>query len=349
MLGSKNTVTFILAALFCFCCVDAGYSWKRLPPLAYNRTDLASVAVGDVLFMTGGCDADQSGCQNNQLVGPVSIYTPGTKTVDVLPINLSIPRYRHSAVLSGSMLYVIAGRGVNDTALNETEVIDTTSRTISAGVPIPSARSDCPGFVYFGLVYIFGGYDDQYTTLDDGWIFDPSTNTWNASSLKFNTARGDFVAVAYNDRVYAIGGFDFQYLPLNTVEVFNGAEWFLLRANMFSARGDFCAGVLSSRLVVIGGESRDRMNSSIQVILNTVESYGDGDLSWRNETIHMDTDRYRMGYETLNGDVYCVGGHDDNGSATNIMEALTGAGSVLPANLWILVGMIILSMTTLLA
>lgn len=117
-----------------------------------------------------------------------------------------------------------------------------------------------------GKMYVVGGFDTSYNTLDTVEVFDPATGRFTVNpAMKLPAPRGDVGCNAVGSVLYVHGGY---YDPTgvfaggnhhNTTfayDLSNPAAGWVRKADMNWARGDHAFSVLSGgRLLVAGGES----------------------------------------------------------------------------------------------
>eukprot|EP00746_Dinoflagellata_sp_MGD_P052368 gnl/MRDRNA2_/MRDRNA2_23176_c0_seq1.p2 gnl/MRDRNA2_/MRDRNA2_23176_c0~~gnl/MRDRNA2_/MRDRNA2_23176_c0_seq1.p2 ORF type:complete len:157 (+),score=32.13 gnl/MRDRNA2_/MRDRNA2_23176_c0_seq1:368-838(+) len=134
------------------------------------------------------------------------------------------------------------------------------------------------------------------------------------------TSRASAAAVVLHDKLYVIGGNN-DSGPLDTVEVFDGANWTTAKA-MPTARGSLAATVLNSRIYAVGGfalppRGRGRMQ------IATTESF-DG-VTWSSEPV-MPTKRGGLAAATLGTQFFAFGGGNDIAQVyLNVTEVFTAS------------------------
>ena len=131
------------------------------------------------------------------------------------------------------------------------------------------ALSDHGSVVRDGKIYVFGGYNEDYSVVKSKTF---SIDTRDGGKIEdltsMLTARGDVAAVRYDhgkiDAAYLIGGFNGDNnfcAPLPTVERydFKSNEWTESTSdeiNLSSERGDKAAVVMDKVILTIGGEDK---------------------------------------------------------------------------------------------
>jgi len=105
------------------------FLWRRRRDLPEPRSDfaLAPDSRNDYMYMVGGCSG-QNVPDCNKMTDGIWRYDQTTDDyVNMKP--LSKPRYRHGAVVMGDSLYVFGGLGVNDTFIDQIEVLHIKTNT----------------------------------------------------------------------------------------------------------------------------------------------------------------------------------------------------------------------------
>jgi hypothetical protein len=119
-----------------------------------------------------------------------------------------MPTARHhaaSAVVDGN-IYVMDGRltgSLVNVDVNEkyNPVLDDWTTDLQ---PMPSKRSGVAATSVNGLIFVFGGEQNQ-GTFDNNKRYDVATDTWS-EELPMPTARHGLCIASYDYKIYAIGG-----------------------------------------------------------------------------------------------------------------------------------------------
>jgi hypothetical protein len=129
---------------------------------------------------------------------------------------------------------------------------------------MPTSRVDLGVAVVKGKIYAIGGESAANE------MYDPATDTWNASKASMPTPRKGFGIAAYQDKIYAIGGLtdsdDDYYEELTGVnEVYNPAtDTWENMTPMPTKRYGMDANVVEGKIYLIGGKNAsgwiDRVN-----------------------------------------------------------------------------------------
>lgn len=146
-------------------------TWTTEASLPSPRSDFAAVAVGNKIYVFGGCDGGD--------LNDVDVYDRSTGTWDTSPADLSVARSSLMAGRKGNVIYVMGGRvaGVVS-ALNES--YNTVKDTWSVGAPMPDVGCVVPGkgetgvYSHGGQIYVPGGGCPAFGTgTNTLWVFNP--------------------------------------------------------------------------------------------------------------------------------------------------------------------------------
>lgn len=289
--------------------------WASRNSLPGPLADHSAVAVGDEIYILGGGDP------NGTVLSQVLKYDP-TLHVYTFMAPMPGPRYRFGATLldngNDDTIYVVGGRrDSNENAtspINDLYIYNIPANTWSVGPPAPMVMSDtCAGSIA-GKVYAIGGYDQNYTILNENFEYDPASKAWTKLA-NMPTPRGDLFCVNFLGEVYALGGFYDQAFTANSfadeVESFNPATgvW-TSRPDMLTPRGDAGATVLpGNRIMVVGGEGDYDNSTSFKYPKHVNEVYYADDLTWV-EKAFIPTARFRTAAVSTGGLAFVIGGAD---------------------------------------
>ncbi len=183
----------------------------RSPPTTFeNRKYHSAVWTGSRMMVCGGKKDDAT------IFSDCISYSPTTNTwiSRLTPsVNLVYPRYRHSAVWTGSRLFIWGGTGVyvfhSDGALYNPNLSGSSAWTkISHGSTSPSAR-DASSAVWTGSKMIVwgGAYGYRPESTNTGYVYDPTTSKWSViSSVNAPSARWNHSAVWTGSKMIVWGG-----------------------------------------------------------------------------------------------------------------------------------------------
>ena len=323
-------------------------TWTTLPSLPTAVADVTATVLPsqNMIVLVGGCDGGQScssgpfcGCTN--VTNAVQIYNPSTETWMVGPPAPS-PRFRHSAALIDSKLYILGGRDIADNVLASVDVLDVSGPvsgwTWSANVAqIPTPRSDACAMVLSSPpgIYLVGGYTGTYSSLASIDIYTPGTG-WSAAA-PLATSRGDLGCAAINAQTgYVFGGFNDNAFcaPLNSLEEYSvGSNAWQTRASLAQGRGDKAAVAVDSRLFVIGGEIKNATSdcSKYSFPLQDVEVYDPSSNTWSQDTPIPDK-RFRFAAAHSGNAIYVFGGQGELIVSSDSYNVLSTAEALLIAS-----------------
>ena len=130
--------------------------------------------------------------------------------------------------------------------------------------PMTEKRSFSEAVCVNGEVYVFGGHDASYNSINSVEKYSPSTKTWKKVA-RMN--RQDFCACAFMDSVFVIGGSDNKTTTDSCLQFNTKDNSWKEVARMTNRRENAASAVFEERIVVSGG-------SDINFYyLNSVESY----------------------------------------------------------------------------
>ncbi|MCD4829355.1 MAG: T9SS type A sorting domain-containing protein [Candidatus Cloacimonetes bacterium] len=174
--GESGTSREILSDLWQY--TEGNSNWEERtpanPPPA--RKGHAATTWHDTMYACGGYT-------DTGVVMDVWKYDAATNEWTELPLggaNAPAPREYHSATVIGDDMYICGGLDADGMALG-----DLWRHSFSTG--LWEVREDylgaCSGhasFEYEGFLYIFGGYDSQYSSFrNDIWFYDPLADDWD--------------------------------------------------------------------------------------------------------------------------------------------------------------------------
>ena len=126
-------------------------TWSLAAPLPAARSDFAAVAVGNRIYVFGGCN-DAVRLSN------VDVYNPVTDTWSTAPADLpGGPRWVLQAGRIGNLVYVIGGADAAGAPTGLVEVYNTVRNTWSTGTPMPTPRGESGVYSHGDRIYVPGG------------------------------------------------------------------------------------------------------------------------------------------------------------------------------------------------
>jgi hypothetical protein len=314
-----------------------GYNYKHVwnprSAMLHNASDMTVTTVGDFIYLVGGCNAKQmwnaAGC------GGGGCYECGSLTKKTMKYSVKEntftyigdaprARFRHAAVAVGKKIYVFGGRAVDDSLVDEVDVLDTENgKWYSLTTKMTTPVSDNAGYEMDGKIYSVGGYSVYYgTAYQSVFEMDPAatTNTWTEKH-KMVLGRGDLGCAKMNSEVVCFGGFspvNQWKKPYKTLEIFSKStgKWALSPVNMTIERGDKAGAAICyknteskaddlCRLHIIGGETKDIKGNSVPV--TDVETF---DPVAKEITVGGDipNERFRFNAAVHGGSIFVFGG-----------------------------------------
>lgn len=315
---------------------SGGY-FLPLSPLPFARSDHTATAVGEVLYLFGGCDGAQDcaakgACKCSSITSDAVAYSPATDSYAPLT-PMPVARYRHIACAVGNVIYVFGGRELaSDNIITTTDAFDTvrgTWTTLPPAGDYPSGLgSDNSCTTVGNSVYLMGGYPQFYEpAFTSTFAFTPSAPApaplWVEKRGTMNTPRGDFASVGTADgRVFVYGGYStaagssWFCTPLSSVEVYNPVtdEWANSPATMLVPAAEKDDGLLlNGRVYAFGGETKEvAVNCTDSDIMPlkgvfSIDPSAPGGGTWRSEAT-LPTPIMRFAATELDGAVYIFGG-----------------------------------------
>jgi kelch-like protein 10 len=208
----------------CRCFNAVTKTWRDVTPMNQGRFFHCVAVLGDVLYVMGGTDNDNSTFKTGERYDP--------KTDRWSPIaDMNVARMFASATALNGKIYVVGGYCNDDrriycydVPLRSAEVYDplTNKWTLISDMRIGRKFFSCIAF--HGCVYAIGHLDfDDRSSMRSGEKYDPQTDTWSAIPDMI-TGRFSMATAVVDDKLYAIGGSQGLPRSTNRVEYFNEGE-----------------------------------------------------------------------------------------------------------------------------
>jgi N-acetylneuraminic acid mutarotase len=221
------------------------------------RTGYIAVWTGSEMIVWGGCDTN---CDNSLSTG--GRYNPGTNTwTATSTIKAPTARVNHTAVWTGSEMIVWGGTtimGVSNTGGRYNP--NTDNWTATSPTNAPAARYNHTAVWTGSEMIVWGGAIPSvggYVGLSSGGRYDPSTNSWTATSTtNAPTGRGAHRAIWTGNEMIVWGGSAHLFSILNTGGRYNPStdSWRSTSpTNAPSARVNHTAVWTGSEMIVWGG------------------------------------------------------------------------------------------------
>lgn len=240
-------------------------------------------------------------------------------------------------------IYLFGGLPVgNKPPLGLVQEYDPATNTWNKKKNMPLATHHAAIAAYNGKLYLFGGQAQlepggpTQIPLDKTWEYDPANDSWKALA-PMPTARTAAVAAEVGGKIYVLGGASVHpgqkivslgptvpHRSLDVNEVYDVAtNTWVTKMTMPTARNHAAAGVVNGKIYVIGG----RVGSSVIITssnTNVVEVYDPVTDLWGAAGLRMPTSRSGMGWATIKGKIYVVGGQIYDHEVFAVIRAVEG-------------------------
>ncbi|XP_071993242.1 kelch-like protein 12 isoform X2 [Engystomops pustulosus] len=239
--------------------------WSFLPSITRKRRYVATVSLGDRVYVIGGYDG-RSRLSSVECLD----YTSEEDGVwySVAPMN--VRRGLAGATTLGDMIYVSGGF---DGSRRHTsmERYDPNIDQWSMLGDMQTAREGAGLVVANGVIYCLGGYDGL-NILSSVERYDPHTGHWSHVTPMATKRSGAGVALL-NDHIYVVGGFD-GTAHLSSVEAYNiRTDSWTTMTSMTTPRCYVGATVLRGRLYAIAGYDGNSLLNSVECYDPVIDSW----------------------------------------------------------------------------
>ena len=217
-------ITIFISLLILFSCEDDGESnndekqissltFEQSTPISPRRMGASAVSYENEVYVIGGVykagpwidltTIDKFDNKSNQWV----------ELTDQV-----VGRHYHTTEVINGIIYIIGGRGINDSNVETVQAYNISTNTLSTMAPLSISRRQMNSVVYEGKIYVVGG--DTHAAGHTGAVevYDPSSDSWSNLS-PMPTARECDIALV-GDKIYAFGGYDGSS-GLRTVEIYD--------------------------------------------------------------------------------------------------------------------------------
>lgn len=238
---------------------DPVLEWTTHPGAATGRTEVATAAVGPLIFVIGGFT---SGSLATSMVEV--FHAAEERWVSATPY--PIPIHHTAAVSHGGIVYVFGG--YTTSAFVPTDLAfqyDPGSGLWTPLPRLPAARGAHAAAVVDGSVYLVGGVGANGSLIGEVHILHLETRTWTTGE-DMPTPRDHLGAAPLDGKLYVVGGRS-QSLTTNTgaLEVYDpGRNAWTPLPDMPTPRGGLAAAAWEGRLVVAGGERPDGTFAAVE-------------------------------------------------------------------------------------
>jgi N-acetylneuraminic acid mutarotase len=223
--------------------------WARGAPMPTARSELASAALGERIYVAGGIA--QLGTTT-----AFEAYDPGDDSWEELA---PLPEDLHHLAAAAAGGRVYATGGYADIAFSEKSrrswVYDPGVLQWTRAADLPAPRAAHAMAAIDGKLFVVGGVGPRAEEL---WVYDATTDRWEAARAPLPTPREHLAAAAIDGRLYVVGGRGPGAGNRATLEIYDppGDAW-TRGPDMPTARGGLTAAALEGRVHVTGGEDLD--------------------------------------------------------------------------------------------
>jgi N-acetylneuraminic acid mutarotase len=229
--------------------------------------------------------------------------------------------------LIGEKIYVPGGRLADGSPTDVLEIYDPRQDIWEKGTSLPKKISNYAMADFEGKLYIFGGWDGE-KPLTDVYVYDPEEDVWGART-PMAIARRDSIAVLVQSKILLLGGKNLKedffvheiYYPDRdgTQEI----PWEEIANNFLDT--PFCVQSLGE--ILISFSKSDRSEASVSYFLSQENQWVSGEII---EEFYV---KDGIASTSLQGNVYFLGGKDENMSITSFFAKYKGTYIVTFPNL----------------
>jgi N-acetylneuraminic acid mutarotase len=301
-------------------------SWSTAAPMPIYRSEMSAAVLNGKIYVAGGLAG--SSPQYEATTDAFQAYDPATNTWAEAPRMPDNLHHLGIASLDGS-IYVTGGYDDSDfnVDVSATWVFSSATQTWTQAADMPGPRAAHASVGIGGLLYVVGGVGFNPTAL---WVYNPATNTWDASRAPLPTAREHLTAAQVDGKLYVIAGRWFGSGNLGTVEVYDPAtNTWASRAGLPTPRSGLTSAVLAGRIHVTGGEDLGSLDTYYQH-----EVYDPATNTWATFP-RMPTARHGLASGAATGKWYVIGGGLQASGGTystlsNLVEVFTPGSAPWP-------------------
>ena len=296
-------------------------AWHTAAPAPTKRTEVATAALNDKIYVVGGFEEPGLGNLINLAISPsLQEYDPSTdrwRSRTPMPVGL-----HHVGIgVAGGKLYVIGGYKQSLFSVwhpvATVYVYDPATDAWSEGVPMPTPRGALSVTEHNGKLYAIGGYDRK-VNIATVEVYDPEHNTWSERA-PLPTPRDHLPTATVSGKVYVIGGrLNGDYgRNLSVTEVYDPVtDRWSKAADLPTPRSGITASAVDNRIYVFGGEEGEGT-------FRENEAYDPARDAWQTMA-PMPTGRHGLGSAVVHGRMYVTsGGPSPGGSFSDLNEVFT--------------------------
>ena len=274
--------------------------WEGRAPMPTARSEISAALLDGRIYVAGGILPGRA-------MAAFEVYDPALDSWRALA---PLPVARHHAPLAAAAGRVwLAGgyAGSFRDFLSDLWSYDPATGAWSRHADMPSARAAHAMAEIGGKLYVVGGVAQRPESV---WVYDPRSNTWDASAAPLPTQREHTAAAALGGKLYVIAG-RWSRGNLAAAEVYDPARdaWSTL-PNMPTVSGGLTASAVAGRIHVTGGE--DLFSSRT---FSAHHAYDPATNRW--ETLApLPTPRHGLASAGADGVFYVIGGATAAGGGT---------------------------------
>ncbi|MCI0394741.1 MAG: galactose oxidase [Chloroflexi bacterium] len=171
--------------------------WTAIAAMPGRRAAHTLVALNEQLYVVGGVGDE---------VETIWVYDPAGGHWQQAPGQLPTPREHLAAAVSGDRIVVIGGRWSGNLATVDS--YDPASGSWASHPDMPTARGGLTAATLDGRIHVTGGENFSRRpncTFAQHEVFDPTTNTWQATA-PLPTSRHGLASAVVDGRLYVVGG-----------------------------------------------------------------------------------------------------------------------------------------------
>lgn len=240
--------------------VTTGGTWDKRTSAPLYRSETSAATLDSKIYVAGG------------LAGQTSFFTEITRSFEAYDTAADswqelapLPQALHHVALASANghIYLIGGYTALDFVanMNKAWAYDPKANSWSPIADLPAPRAAHTMTTLGDKIYLVGGVTAASTAL---WIYEPTTDRWDAHHKPMPTAREHLISVAFENKLYVIGGEtpnsdgsgNETYQRVTANEVYDPAadSWTTLSPTP-TARSSSTAAVLDGKIHVVGGEN----------------------------------------------------------------------------------------------
>ena len=229
---------------------SAASGWTELTGSSQDRAGHVSAIIGDKIYVAFG----------ENKIGRTNTIAEYDITNDSWadPVSLGIELYGSTAIGYVDSVYFFGGGEyvasvyVKNNSLRKYTIATEALSTVSTSGP--TARDGCTSVIVDDNIYIFGGSDGTDTTLDELWVYNITSDTWEELTASGTGVKQDHCMVHNAGIIYVYGGRISSGDTTSALQAYNisSDSWSSLTVAP-NAFGGSIAGIISGIIYVYGG------------------------------------------------------------------------------------------------